>query len=584
VVVTLAALVALTQCLSCVSKPPAGEDAAGRPAAESKASVPAVSDPAFTDYWLDQASASHARAPAAVARGAVPLPDDSAVAAALRVDPEALVPERPFPTQAITLVMREAPVREVLQAFARSADINLLVGPKVTGTVSIELRDSAWDEAFAGLLKNLALHHCWSGDILRVITVEEMGEELKVEKAQKDKLALEHERQQAEPLIVDTIALHYADAAKLEPVIEAVLTKSDTTYTAVGERPRVLPRGEVVADLQSNTIVVSAVRADVAKVRRLVEVLDRPRHQVLVEAQIVLANRETARELGVQWGALYAKGRSFVYPGANSSGVLGSTVNTPIAPTSGFTSNPSGASGGTNTTGAAADGAAGGTTTGPAGALNPGLQFGYAYQKVGSLLLMAQLSALESAGKAHVVATPSITTIEDQEAILQSGYEIPYQSYSETEGNEVQFKDVLLELKVRPHVIAGGMVRLSITASNDEPDYSRVDTGVTDEPAITRRSAETNLVLYSGETTVIGGLSRSYGSDAREGIPWLMNLPWVGHLFRSQARTERHEEMLIFITPHILDETGASMLAPGSAAAPDPQSAPPAVPGKEPEP
>jgi len=98
------------------------------------------------------------------------------------------------------------------------------------------------------------------------------------------------------------------------------------------------------------------------------------------------------------------------------------------------------------------------------------------------------------------------------------------------------------------------MVRLEINASNDEPDYSRVDSGATSEPAISRRSAQTNVLLYDGETTVIGGLSKTYGSDAESGIPWLRSIPLLGVLFRNNAREERQEDMLIFITPYVLDE------------------------------
>ena len=590
--VMLAALLALCLGLSCVSKPTPRKAANADPAKATKDVPPPVSDPAFTEYWQNRATEAHARAPGALQREGPLLPDDPAATAPAPLSLEPL-PERPLPKQAITLVMRDAPVREVLQALARSANLNLLVGAKVVGTVSVELRDSAWDEAFTGLLQNLGLHHSWSGDILRVVTVEEMQEALKIETAEKDRLALEHQKVQTEALILDTIALHYADATKLQTVLATVLTKSGVTYAAAGEAPRELPRGEVVADAENNTIIVHAVRSDVEKIRRLVETLDCSRQQVLIEARIVLANRQTARQLGVQWGALYANGRSFFYPGANSTGVTGTTIDKAINPTNAFTGNfPSG--GATSSTTGTGTGTGTGTSTGTStgtgttaattAAAASGLQFGYGYQALGSLLLTTQLSALETAGKAQVIATPSITTIENQEAVLKSGYEIPYTSYSADQGNEIEFKEVLLELKVKPHVIAGGMVRMSITASNDEPDYSRVDSGITKEPAITTRSAQTNGVLYSGETTVIGGLSKSYGSDAREGIPWLMDIPWIGALFRSKSKMERHEEMLIFITPYILDKAGALTSAPALPPAAGEPPVAPAPPSQEPGP
>jgi len=315
----------------------------------------------------------------------------------------------------------------------------------------------------------------------------------------------------------------------------------------------------------------------------VVSILDQPKDQVLIEAKIIVANRETARELGFQWGGLYQGGNSALYPGSSSSSVLGKGVDAAMAPVSGNFSNfpSSSSSSSTTTTDTGTDTGTTGTTVASAA----GLSLGYAYQNLGDFILTAQLTALESVGKAQIIASPSITALDNEKATLKSGFEIPYQSTSDNQGVETQFKEALLELTVTPHIIDGRMVKLKVLASNDEPDYSRVDAGITSEPAISRRTAETSLLLFDGETTVIGGLSRTYGNDSTSGVPWLKDLPGIGRFFRTDTRDKREEEMLIFITPHIL---GGRRGVPGDrqppTSTPDTAPAPAADPPVEQDP
>jgi type IV pilus assembly protein PilQ len=516
---------------------------------------PSVTDENFMPYWQEQAKSTQPRRAAEVRPPPVP-------AAALAVETESSasaavpLPEPELPVKRVSLVMRDTEVRDILLALARSADINLLISPEITGTTSVELRDVPWDEAFTGLLANLGLHHKWMGSVLRVMTAEALQKELEIEKLEKERYMLRHERRQVEELLLQTIPVHYADATKLQPILEDLLTALDEREGLPDTRGRNRRRGSVAVDETNNALVINALRDDILKMIEVVTVLDQPKDQVLIEATIVVANRQTARELGFQWGGVYRGGGSYIYPGAYSNSVLGNGAGTAIDPTSGNFSNfPSstftdttGSTGNTGTT----DGT--GTTANSTVVGATGLSLGYAYQNLGHYILSAQLTALESAGKAQIIATPSITALDNEQATLKSGFEIPYQSYSETEGNEVEFKEALLELSITPHVIDGHMVKLRVVVSNDEPDYSRVDTGVTEEPAISRRMAETSLLLFDGETTVIGGLSRTYGNDSVNGVPVLKDIPWIGHLFRSKAREKREEDMLIFITPHILGE------------------------------
>ena len=545
-------VVALLLAAGCVTDPDAGHPAgsAGGTLSETDA-PPDITDERFTRYWLERAEEAHARQPDVVQHPFVPAPAVQEAGEYTRPSLKPPEPEREFPTTKVSLVMRDTDVIDVLQALARAADVNILVSPDVEGVTSVELRDVPWDEAFGGFLANLGLHHKWMGSVLRVMTAEALQKELEIEKLEKERELMRHERRKVEALLLQTVPIHYANATKLRPTLEDLLTSMDD-YTNPGEtRKAGRRRGTVAVDEDSNALVINALREDILKMIEVISILDQPKNQVLIEAKIIVATRETARELGFQWGGLYKGGGSYLFPGGNSSGILGGDANAAINPTSGNVLNfPSASSGGGSTSGGTGEGGTTPTTTGG----GSGLNLGYAYQNLGSLILTAQLAALESAGKAQIIATPSITTLDNEVATLKSGFDIPYESSSEDGGTEVEFKEALLELTVTPHVIDGRMVKIKVIATNDEPDYSRVDAGVTQEPAISRRTAETSLLLFHGETTVIGGLSRTYGNDAVSGVPFLKDLPGIGKLFRSKATEKREEDMLIFITPYILGE------------------------------
>jgi type IV pilus assembly protein PilQ len=232
-------------------------------------------------------------------------------------------------------------------------------------------------------------------------------------------------------------------------------------------------------------------------------------------------------ELGVQWGGV-SKNGFWVTPGANSSGVLGGSVDTPINPTSGIASNF------------------------PASSVTDtlGMTIGFAVQDVGSSLLVAQLSALQEDGKLNILSSPSITTLDNQRALIESGDEIPYQTVEDGEV-KIEFKKAVLSLEVVPHVIDGETLSMRIKTKKDEVDETRSIQG---NPAIITKLAETNVLLFDGQTTVIGGLTKEKTQVIESGVPALKNIPLVGWLFKTQDDSDQLEDLLIFITPHILKE------------------------------
>jgi type IV pilus assembly protein PilQ len=274
------------------------------------------------------------------------------------------------------------------------------------------------------------------------------------------------------------------------------------------------------------------MRSDLEQLLTLIEKLDQLTRQILIEARIVEATRETARNLGIQWGGLAEEG-VWVYPGSNSSGVVGTSLSdNGIDPTSGFAVNfPAALTGGA------------------------GLTLGLAVVVVGSHLLAVQLSALQQEGKLNILSSPSITTLDNQSAVIESGDEVPFQTVENGEVN-IEYKKAVLSLEVTPHVIEGQTLKLNILTSKDELDFSRTVSG---NPTVITKKAETNVILYDGQTTVIGGLNKETRNETDSGVPGLMDIPLLGYLFKGSGRSSKMEDVLIFITPHILGERGSQV-------------------------
>ena len=161
-----------------------------------------------------------------------------------------------------------------------------------------------------------------------------------------------------------------------------------------------------------------------------------------------------------------------------------------------------------------------------------------------------QLSALQREGKLNILSSPSITTLDNQSALIESGDEVPFQTVENGEVN-IEYKKAVLSLEVTPHVIEGNTLKLNILTSKDELDFTRTVSG---NPTIITKKAETNVIVYDGQTTVIGGLNKETHNDVESGVPGLKNLPLLGYLFKGSGQTNKMEDVLIFITPHILGE------------------------------
>ncbi|MFH2219356.1 MAG: type IV pilus secretin PilQ [Pseudomonadota bacterium] len=424
-------------------------------------------------------------------------------------------PARQLPTDKITMKMNDIDVAVLLRALARAANQNIIINEKVKGKTSINITRANWDEVFQGILNTHGLTYAWQGEIIRIMTAEDMNEDLKRE-AQKIGL------KQVAPPATRIIPVDYAKAEDLKINLENFLSQS--------KEGKVL--GSVMVDAHTNSLIIQALPGDIDRMIPIIEALDKPTPQILIEAHIVEASKNVARDLGIQWGGLYkhTTGDGVNHYFTNDAGAgTGVDLDTRVNPASGFLTNFP-----------------------VAGVLpgGPGFALGYIAENLGTSIITAQLTALQTEGKLNILSSPSITTVDNRVAKIESGTKIPYQTVEDGEV-KIEYKDASLKLEVIPHVVDGKTLNMYIKVTKDEPDFARQVQG---QPTIISKFAETNVNLRDGQTTVIGGLNKEKTQDSESGVPFLKDIPILGYLFKGTGKKNEFEDLLIFITPHILEE------------------------------
>jgi type IV pilus assembly protein PilQ len=347
-------------------------------------------------------------------------------------------------------------------------------------------------------------------NIVRVAPVERFINE------RKELTRAQQAAEEAEPMVTQIVPISYADVVELKTNLERLLSA----------------RGSIWIDTRTNTMIVKDVKVNVNNALALVETLDRQTAQVMIESRIVEASRNFLKELGVRLGSRYTQTTDNNFPstisvdGGIASGDAGNfLVDLPAA-----------------------------VSAGSGGAIS------FAFAGASSLLNL-QLSALENSGQGKVVTNPKIATLDNTEAVIESGRRIPYSTFSDG-GTKIEFVDASIKLRVTPHVAPDGFINLKILATKNEADFSAT---VENVPTIVTREATTEMLVRDGSTIVIGGLYQRTVQDARTGIPWLSNVPGVGWLFRKTRSDDRHEELLIFITPRIIKQPDVPSQAHASA-------------------
>ena len=510
-----------------------------------------VKDP-FFEKWSTMADASKGHSPTGRARimDMPPLEEDELIT------DEAARKEKPLPTRRVSLRMHNVDINVILRALAQAANVNIMLRSGVKGETSINVENKPWDQTFQGILKTNGLAYAWEGDIIRILTAEDMERDFRLESAR--------ERMRGQKLLTMVVSVDYADATKLRDSLKELLTKDKDGKV----------RGSILVDQHTNSMIVQATRDDLRRMIPMIERLDKPTAQIVIKANIVEASKDTARTLGVQWGGIYtnrAGGQNYyVTPGGSG----GSTTASPTA--GGYT--PALGSTGIAGQGFAGNFPASAATIGAAGAAGSlGLIFG----TIGQSVLEVQLQALQQDGKLNILSSPSITTLDNQMAYTENGEKVPYVATSTSSGvvtQEVKFEDVVLRLEITPHVIDGKNLKMKIKVKKDEVDSTRTVQG---NPYIIKKQTETTLIVQDAETVVISGLTKQRSLMSNAGFPGLKDIPGFGYLFKTDNQAETMEEVLIFITPHILPPQAAYKAAPAATA---PAQALPAVPGEAPAP
>lgn len=402
--------------------------------------------------------------------------------------------KRVYTGRKVTLEFADAEVRKIFQLLSEVSNKNFVLGDEVTGNISLKLVNVPWDQALDIILDTKGLDKREDGNII-LIRGKGKFKSLIDEEVENRKAALK-----GEPLETEIFEVNYSDVAGIVTQFKALQTD----------------RGVITSDARTNKVIVKDVRPALNDMAKLLKNLDVPEKQVMIEARIVEASADFTRSLGISWGlstSPAAGGQNWPFINSLNS-VFGGLATT------------SGSSAIGSTTGAAD------ITFGTIGA---------------NVKLSMRLNAAAKAGLARIVSSPKVATLNNKSAKITQGKQIPYVS-STSDKVETKFVEAALSLEVTPHINNNGTIILKVDAKNDAPDT----TSTSATPPINKKQATTEMLLKDGETTVIGGIFVDSESEGEEGVPWLMDIPIIGNLFRSTSYVKGKTELLIFITPRIL--------------------------------
>ncbi|MBR9882205.1 MAG: type IV pilus secretin PilQ [Oceanospirillales bacterium] len=400
----------------------------------------------------------------------------------------------PFTGEKIDLNFQDVSVRSILQIIAEVAEMNLVISDQVdstAGNITLRLKNVPWDQALDIILKSKGLDKREVGNVLMIGTSAEI--------AQREKEELESQQQVKElaPLVTDYVQVDFRRASELKRYIESAKLISE--------------RGFVLADDQTNVLMIRETAAQIEEIRRTLRKFDVEVAQILIEARVVTASSSFEKNLGIRWagsaiGSINGND-AYITNAVNNNDML---VDLGVSATSGF-------------------------------------EVGFVSS---NFALAAELTALQSDGVVEIVSQPKVITTNGTEATIESGQEVPYQVVEEDK-TTIEFKDALLSLKVTPQVNPGDRISLDLTVNEDSLGQI-LENG---ERAINKNQVETSVVVNDGDTVVLGGVFRKETRNTVNKVPLLGDIPVVGNLFKSRQQSDSKEELLIFITPKLVRES-----------------------------
>jgi type IV pilus assembly protein PilQ len=414
----------------------------------------------------------------------------------------------------VSLDFQDADIVPILRLLGDVSGYNMVVHPDVKGKITMKLMNVPWTQALEIIIKTFNLEKVVEGNIIRVATAKAFQEEKKAAAENKELFG------KAEDITTKIFSVNNSDVEKLKEMIE--------------KAKLLTPRGTIGVDVRTRSVVVKDIQTVMNEVQKLIEDLDKPTRQVLIEARIVEVNTDYAQSLGVQWG-MTGKSRSFLSKN-DSLTVKGSEGSSVYGGQSGGISSLFNLPASTS------------LVPSPTSAIT----FGYLTADK-TLGLDLRLSAIETTGKAKILSNPKVMTLDNKEAIIKQGKKIPIVTQQATGGvvtYTTVYIDALLKLVVTPQIAPNGAVVMKIELTKDAPDYTKVD--IMGNPAIDSRYAFTNVVLMTGETVVIGGIITNNDQSTSDSVPGISKVPLIGDLFKQNAREITNQEMLIFLTPRII--------------------------------
>ena len=433
--------------------------------------------------------------------------------------------QRRFNGRRINLDLKDSPVHEVLRLFSDVGKVNIVTSDAVTGTVTIKMSNVAWDQALETVLQAKGLGMVRQGNMIRVAPLADLNKERELA------IARRKSELQLAPVETRLIPVSYAEAKELQDRAKDLVS----------------PRGTIAVDERTNVIIARDVVGNLNQIEELIHSLDTQTPQVLIEARIVEATSRYLRDVGIQWGgdasfsAATGNPTGIAFP--SSIGVVGgaSDQGTPTAGLSPFSNSV--------TTPNFAVNLPATVGTGQGGAI--GFNLGSINNTVN---LSVRLSAAESSGMLRIISSPRILTLDNREARISQGTLIPFSQIS-AQGVQTTFQEAKLQLLVRPHVTSDGSVAMHVRINRDEPDFNQ--TSARGDPTILKREAETDLLIMDGHTAVIGGIfTRNTGRNLDQ-LPLLGDIPILGVLFQRRRASDSRSELVIFITPRIVNRAEA---------------------------
>jgi type IV pilus assembly protein PilQ len=397
-----------------------------------------------------------------------------------------------FTGEPISLDLKDADIKDVFRTISQLTGLNIVIDPEVRGTVTVQLENVPWDQALDLILKQNSLGYVLENNIMRIATTQKLQAE------EGDRARLAEARQAAEPTRTVIKKLSYARAAEITPTLKSIMSR----------------RGDIVVDTRTNTLIIREIPTFLPAVLQLIDNLDTAIPQVMIESRIVETTKTLGRSLGINWGF---NGVADVAHGNTTNLVFPNNVD---------------------------------------GGFRVGLENGPVIGQIrlGNILdtfnLDVSLTAAENQGLLKIISSPKLAALTNTAALIQSGVQIPVQT-TVNNTTTVIYVDATLRLEVTPQITAEGTILLQVTVQKREPAVA-LNLALGNNVPLTIREYRGQVLVRDGGTTVIGGIFQINDQDQNNMIPGLWKIPILGNLFRNKTRTEKHDELLIFITPRIL--------------------------------